>query len=118
MDDLLLELARIKARRAELRSAEFTLAKHAREVAARALGAPMPPALVAERLGYDLKVIQKWLKSPAPPVEMPRTHELRWAAAERAYGRKEERRQARLRRAKARGGRDGWRRRSLLSCPR
>ncbi|WP_421109710.1 hypothetical protein [Streptomyces sp. NEAU-S77] len=112
MDDLPLELARIKTRRAELRSAEFILAQQAREVAMRALAANMPLELVAQKLGYGVKVIQKWQKSPAPVLEAPTTREQRWAAAEKTYNRKLARKQARLRRAMSRGVRDGWRRRS------
>jgi hypothetical protein len=114
VDDLQWELARIKTRRAELRSAEFNLAKQAREVAARALAAKMPPEVVAQRLGYSVKVIRKWQKMPIPTLEPAPSHDQRWAYAERAHDRKLSRRQARLRRALSRGGRDGWRKRSPL----
>jgi hypothetical protein len=114
VDDLQWELARIKTRRAELRSAEFTLAKQAREVAARALAANMLPEVVAQRLGYSVTVIKKWQKMPIPAMKPAPSHEQRWATAERAHDRKLARRQARMRRASSRGGRDGWKRRSPL----
>ncbi|MFC9180858.1 hypothetical protein ACFTZJ_09175 [Streptomyces globisporus] len=111
MDDLLAELAYVKTRRRELRSAEYVLAEKARAVASRAFTEGMPAELVAERLGYNLKVILKWQKSAAPPRKQ-------WAELIEWRGRmnlavrdrdaKSARRRLRLLRTRSRGGRDGW----------
>ncbi|MET9655628.1 hypothetical protein [Streptomyces sp. NPDC006510] len=111
MDDLLAELAYVKTRRRELRSAEYVLTEKARAVASRAFTEGMPAELVAERLGYNLKVILKWQKSADSPREQ-------WAELIEWRGRmnravrdrdaKSARRRLRLLRTRSRGGRDGW----------
>ncbi|MFJ3922802.1 hypothetical protein [Streptomyces sp. NPDC090022] len=112
MDDLLVELASIKTRRRALRSAEYDLAKKARAVASRAFMEGMSAEQVAERLGYNLKVVLKWQKSAASPREQ-RVALIEWRTrlnrAVRDRDAKSARRRLRLLRAHARGARDGWR---------
>jgi AraC-like DNA-binding protein len=113
MEDLNSKFAYIKQRRHELRSAEYALAKQARQVADQALSRGVPVEAVADRLGYHVNVVRKWFKNSEQPSPKQSSERAEWRRrldeAVREQDARSARRLLRLRRAQALAAKDGWR---------